>query len=167
MRVSHYTLSIISHIIGLRRQWWDRSGMRVYNQAFLFFSLRKYVYDIHMYISEDFRWGSAYPARSTPNLRPICCRDSARFRADFPSLLTSRADFRSPVMKKKPSTSFPHHHQPVFQPLPPPMKSNPKKHQLPAGRRGRVSPSPTTKTSFSGWWQSSCLLLKEKKIQSD
>jgi hypothetical protein len=33
---SHYTLSTISHIIGPSRQGWDRSGMRVYNQAFLF-----------------------------------------------------------------------------------------------------------------------------------
>jgi hypothetical protein len=33
---SHYTLSIISYIIGSSKQEWDRSGMRVYNQAFLF-----------------------------------------------------------------------------------------------------------------------------------
>jgi hypothetical protein len=33
----HYTLSIISYIIGPRRQGWDMSGMRVYNQAFLFY----------------------------------------------------------------------------------------------------------------------------------
>jgi hypothetical protein len=32
---SHYTLSTISHIIGPNRQGWDRSGIRVYNQAFL------------------------------------------------------------------------------------------------------------------------------------
>jgi hypothetical protein len=32
---SHYTLSIISHIIGPSTQGWDRSGRRVYNQAFL------------------------------------------------------------------------------------------------------------------------------------
>jgi len=32
---SHYTLSIISYIIGPHRQGWDMSGKRVYNQAFL------------------------------------------------------------------------------------------------------------------------------------
>jgi len=30
---SHYTLSTISYIIGPSRQEWDKSGMRVYNQA--------------------------------------------------------------------------------------------------------------------------------------
>jgi hypothetical protein len=34
---SHYTLSTISHIIGPNRQGWDRSGIRMYNQAFLLF----------------------------------------------------------------------------------------------------------------------------------
>jgi hypothetical protein len=34
---SHYTLSTMSNIIGPSTQGWDRSGMRVYNQAFLFF----------------------------------------------------------------------------------------------------------------------------------
>jgi hypothetical protein len=32
---SHYTLSTISHFIGPSRQEWNRSEIRVYNQAFL------------------------------------------------------------------------------------------------------------------------------------
>jgi hypothetical protein len=52
---SHYTLSIISYIIGPRRQGWDRSGMRVYNQTFFFFLfLYQISYDLYHYISRNF-----------------------------------------------------------------------------------------------------------------
>jgi hypothetical protein len=37
---SHYTLSTMTHIIGPRRQGWDRSGIKVYNQTFLIFQSR-------------------------------------------------------------------------------------------------------------------------------
>jgi hypothetical protein len=112
-----------------------------------------------MYLSQDFRRGPAYRVRSAPDLHPSCRRrDPARAgeicsEFSFPVNVWSRFSF--PGNEKN--------HRPVFQPLPPPMKSNPKKHQLLARRRGRVSPSPTTKTSFSRWWQSNRRLLKKKK----
>jgi hypothetical protein len=53
---------------------------------------------------------------------------SGEIQSGFSFLVNVRSRLSFPGDEKKPPASFPHHHRPVFQPLPPPMKSNPKTH---------------------------------------
>jgi hypothetical protein len=76
-----------------------------------FFLLPKYVYDLLMYLSQDFRRGPAYRVRSAPDLHPSCRRrDPARAgeicsEFSFPVNVWSRFSF--PGNEKKPPASFP------------------------------------------------------------